>query len=39
MVVLEDFTRISGGQHAPFEGYVPRCRRCGRPGMEQHFAH
>jgi len=35
MVVLEDFTRISGGQTIPLEGYVPSCGRCGRPGIEE----
>ena len=38
MVVLEDFTRISGGPGVPFEGYVASCGRCGRPGLEQNFA-
>jgi hypothetical protein len=35
MVVLEDFTKMSAGE----SGYVERCRRCGRPGMEEHFTH
>jgi len=34
MVVLEDFTRISAIQ----SGYVECCQRCGRAGIEQHFA-
>jgi len=34
MVVLEDFTRISAIQ----SGYVERCPRCGRAGVEQHAA-
>jgi hypothetical protein len=38
MVVLEDFTKMSAGESVPLEGYVERCRRCGRPGVEEHFA-
>ena len=34
MVVLEDLTRISAIQ----AGYVERCPRCGRTGIEQHAA-
>jgi hypothetical protein len=37
MVVLEDFTRMSLGQRISLEGYVEHCRRCGRPGLEEHF--
>jgi hypothetical protein len=38
MVVLEDFTRICAGQDIALEGHVECCPRCGRPGIEQHFA-
>jgi hypothetical protein len=38
MVVLEDFTRVSAGEGLSLEGYVERCRRCGRPGVEEQFA-
>jgi hypothetical protein len=37
MVVLEDFTGMSAGESVPLEGYVESCRRCGRPGVEEHF--
>ena len=35
-MVLEDFTTLGVGRHLPGEGFVERCPRCGRNGIEEH---
>jgi hypothetical protein len=36
MIRVEDFTQLPQGRIVPMEGWVQRCPRCGRNGIEEH---